>query len=195
MKVWSGPICLGTRSGTGFRKYGRSVAGFHKWRWTLGPTERLLDFLHFPFCELQLNCYRVTNKSTHLLRMTITFWYAKCYTCRASVAHHQAVHSCTYTTIVQPLCHSQYVELWQGVTVSALRWACALEMVAILNYRDYNQFHVLTNFMFCTNFMFWPISCFVPISCFDQVHVLYQFHVLFTCKITTATGWQPNCSK
>jgi len=22
-----------------------------------------------------------------------------------------------------------------------------------------------------------------------------QFHVLFTCKITAATGWQPNCSK
>jgi len=21
-----------------------------------------------------------------------------------------------------------------------------------------------------------------------------QFHILYTCKITTATGWQPNCS-
>jgi hypothetical protein len=42
------------------------------------------------------------------------------------------------------------------------------------------QFHVLlTNFMFC-----------------NQFHVLFnQFNVLYTCKITTATGLQPNCSK
>jgi len=42
--------------------------------------------------KLLFNCYKTTNKCTHVVRITIMFYHANCYMLQAYLAHHKGVH-------------------------------------------------------------------------------------------------------